>query len=340
MMNEIDLRHLDLNLLVTFEVLMREGNVTHAAKRLNRTQSAVSHALARLREQLGDPLMIKAKGRMCPTPFAVQLADDIRPILRNIQRVVAPPEPFDPKTSQRVFRLAFPDYSPALMADVIARVQEQAPGVAIDWLTPSEKALAGVEAGLIDVASMAGELALPQGIEVQLGLPHSRMTYARKDHPAVKDWGVAAWQRWPHIKVKLDNGTISPVETVAQKGGPQRRIGAWIANLTAVAPLLAQTDLLATFPPLMMAEAAVRFDLAALKPPVHIPPLQERFLWSFRLTNDPGSRWFRNLVIDVFNQHHERAEKTAAKTKVLNTPARVKPPSRDVRPASRIGRPR
>jgi len=93
-MNQINLAHLDLNLLVTFEVLMTEGSVTRAAERLSRTQSAISHSLARLREQLGDPLLIKVGGAMEPSPFALQLVEDIRPILRSIQRIAALPQHF------------------------------------------------------------------------------------------------------------------------------------------------------------------------------------------------------------------------------------------------------
>ena len=76
-MNDIDLRRLDLNLLVTFEVLMTERSVTRAAERLSRTQSAVSHALSRLREQVGDPLLIKVGGRMAPSPFAERLIEEV-----------------------------------------------------------------------------------------------------------------------------------------------------------------------------------------------------------------------------------------------------------------------
>lgn len=97
-MKEIDFHRLDLNLLVTFEVLMTEGSVTRAAARLKRTQSAVSHSLARLREQLGDPLLVKMGSGMAPSPFAQRLIEDVRPILRSIRRCVAPPEPFDPAT--------------------------------------------------------------------------------------------------------------------------------------------------------------------------------------------------------------------------------------------------
>ena len=135
-MIEIDLRQLDLNLLVTFEVLMSEGSVTRAATRLSRTQSAVSHALGRLREQVGDPLLVKADGRMRPSPFALNLIEEVRPILRNIQRVVAPPEPFDPATSTRVFRIAAPAFS-ALVSAVFRRVHALAPHVSLQWMPPN-----------------------------------------------------------------------------------------------------------------------------------------------------------------------------------------------------------
>src|ERR1043165_6952925 len=87
-MNEIDLRRFDLNLLVVFEMLMLERGVTRAAERLGRTQSAVSHSLSRLREQLGDPLLVRGGRGMEPTAFALDLIDQARPILRSIQRVL------------------------------------------------------------------------------------------------------------------------------------------------------------------------------------------------------------------------------------------------------------
>src|SRR5262245_1466644 len=126
-MHQIDLSRIDLNLLVTLDVLMQEGSVTSAAKRLGRTQSAVSHALARLRDQLGDPLLVKSGGRMAPSPYALKIADELKPILRSIQRIIVGPEPFDPKKSKRVFRIAAPDMSQAVMAGIIGRVQSEAP---------------------------------------------------------------------------------------------------------------------------------------------------------------------------------------------------------------------
>src|SRR6202008_3156929 len=102
-MNEIDLRRFDLNLLVLFDVLMSERSVTRAAERLGRTQSAVSHALSRLREQFCDPLLVKGGARMQPTALALDLIEQARPMLGGIKRVLAPQNVFDPKTSNRLF---------------------------------------------------------------------------------------------------------------------------------------------------------------------------------------------------------------------------------------------
>ena len=130
-MKEIDLRRIDLNLLLVFEVLMAERSVTRAAERLARTQSAVSHSLARLREQLDDPLLVKRAGRMVPSPYALQLADEVRAILRTIERVLAPAAAFDPSRSSRVFRIAAPDFALTLFPALLRRARSLAPQAAV-----------------------------------------------------------------------------------------------------------------------------------------------------------------------------------------------------------------
>src|SRR3954471_4878189 len=135
-MNEIDLRRFDLNLLVVFEVLMTERSVTLAADRLGRTQSAVSHSLSRLREQFGDPLLVKAGLRMQPTAFALELIEQARPMLSGIARVQSPAHLFDPATSRRVFRLAAPDFMLTLFADLLRELRAEAPSVAVEWTSP------------------------------------------------------------------------------------------------------------------------------------------------------------------------------------------------------------
>lgn len=301
-MHEIDLSRLDLNLLVTFEVLMTAGSVTRAAARLGRTQSAVSHALARLREQLGDPLLVKVGSGMAPSPFAQALIEDVRPILRGIQRIVSPPEPFDPATSRRVFRLAIADFVPTLLPRVVSEVQRQAPGISVEWLAPTGQTMSAIAEGQLDIALFRSSVALLDGLQqADAGDLHS-VTFARKGHPAIASWGIEAWSRWPHIQVQLGERGRSDVQRAVDAHGVKRRIGASVPNFSQVPALLAQTNLLATMTPLVMDGAMEHFALRALEPPVAIGPTSFIFVWSFRLANDPGSRWFRTLVMGAYEE--------------------------------------
>ena len=299
-MHEIDLGRLDLNLLVTFEVLMAEGGVTRAAQRLGRTQSAISHALARLRDQLGDPLLVKIGSGMEPSPFARQLIEDVRPILRSIQRIVAPPEPFDPATSNRVFRVAIADFAPTLLPRVVSEVQRQAAGVSVEWLAPTAQTLMATADGQLDIALVTSSTAIPDGVQRHAAGELHSVSFARKDHPAVKSWGVAAWSQWPHIQVQMGERGRSDVERAANERGLKRSIGASVPNFSQVPALLSRTNLLATMTPLAMDGAMQRFGLRALEPPIPIRPTSFSFVWSFRLDNDPGSRWFRTLVMEAY----------------------------------------
>src|SRR5262249_10214710 len=162
-MNEIDLRRFDLNLLIVFEVLMAERSVTRTAERLGRTQSAISHSLARLRQQLGDPLLLKGARRMEPTPFALKLLEQAQPILRSLQRVLLPRRRFEPKSSRRVFRLSVPDFALALFTDLLAGLHAEVPGMAVEWTAPREAMLLEIAEGQLDAAIAPSGLRLPDG---------------------------------------------------------------------------------------------------------------------------------------------------------------------------------
>lgn len=298
-MHDIDLRRLDLNLLVTFEVLMTERSVTRAAERLNRTQSAVSHALARLREQVGDPLLIKMGGRMTPSPFAERLIDDVRPILRSIQRVLKPPQPFDAATSTRTFRIAISDIAPSLFPRLMAEASRAAPHVTIDWVTENPQTALAVADGQIDVAFVASALKLPEAIARQEAGDIPWATFMRAEHPARNAWNAAAWTRWPHVLVQIGNSLQSPV-AAASENVRDRHVAARVLNFSAVAPLLARTDCVATLPAIVMHEALERHGLCAVAPPFAVPSMPHRFIWSERLSNDPALRWLRELLIDAF----------------------------------------
>ncbi|MBR0757926.1 LysR family transcriptional regulator [Bradyrhizobium jicamae] len=298
-MNEIDLRRFDLNLLVVFDVLMIERNVTRAAERLGRTQSAISHSLSRLRSQFGDPLLIKGGVRMQPTAFALDLIEQARPMLSGIQRVLSPTQAFDPKRSQRVFRVAAPDFALTLFAELLKRVRSEAPAAAVEWTAPRAPTLLEVAEGQIDIAIVPAELRWPPNVAGEpLGALGWRC-FGRRDHPAFAKWGRANWTRWPHLVVRVGDNLTSPVNAASSAAGLTRTIGGWVPHFSAIAPILASSDLLATLPVAAMANAVDAYDLRSVKVPFPIAPLPHAMVWCSGRTRDPGLTWLRDRLRPV-----------------------------------------
>lgn len=306
-MKEIQLHRIDLNLLVVFEALMAEGSVAAAAEKLGKTPSAISHALARLRDQLGDPLMVKVGGRMQPSTFALALIDDVRPILRSIKRILALPEPFDPATSNRVFRVACP-ITGRLLSEVLNRVRNAAPSAKVEWLAAPRQVYDAVAEGLVDIAHLAGETRLPDGLD-EVDVPGFKWTtFVRADHPAISDWGPEAWSRYPHVQVNISNDARSPFDRPGGQAPLARNIGALISEFSSLGPLLAHSDFIATFPRVLMAWDMETYRLRPLPPQIELPEFRTRFFWSSRLANDPASQWIRNLVIQAYIEMDQAAD--------------------------------
>ena len=309
-MNEIQLHRIDLNLLVTFEALMEESTLAAAADRLAVTPSAVSHALGRLRTQLNDPLLVRVGGRMQPSPFALELIEDLRPVLRSLRRMLAPRAPFDPATSDRVFRIMMSSF-PSLVTEVVARAAAEAPGVMLEWVNVNAQVYDAVADGLIDLAHVGGDLRLPEGLDAQEMEPFTWCSFVRAGHPALDDWGPEAWARWPHLQVRIATNTLSPVDARADDPATVRRIGAKIGEFSAVGAVLAGSDLITTLPTLLMASQMETHGLRALRPAVAPERFRVRFVWSARLTRDPGNLWLRTLLMDTYEEIQ-----AAANTKV------------------------
>jgi DNA-binding transcriptional LysR family regulator len=295
-MNEIDLRRFDLNLLVVFEVLMIERNVTRAAERLGRTQSAVSHSLSRLRSQLGDPLLIKAGVRMQPTAFALDLIEQARPMLRGIERVLSPRQVFDPVSSRRVFRLAAPDFMLALFARLLARLRSDAPGVSVEWTAPREPTLLDVAEGQVDIAIVPAQLRLPEGVSSEAIGALQWRCFGRQGHPAFSEWGPRSWSQWPHLAVRVGDSLTSPVNLAAAAAKLERSIAGWVPRFSAIAPVLAGSDLLATLPSIAMVETLGPYQLESREVPFSIAPLPHAMIWSTRRRTDPEMIWLRDRL--------------------------------------------
>jgi DNA-binding transcriptional LysR family regulator len=298
-MNKIDLRHVDLNLLPVFTVLMEECHVSRAAERLGRTQSAVSHALERLREQLGDPLLVRVGGAMRPSPFALELIGELRPLLQHVQRILAPREAFEPATSERTFRVVLPDFWSDAVARFLALAGHIAPAISLEWLAPRETSLVDLAAGQVDLVVAPSQLAHPEGVHSEPLGALVWQSFVRSGHPAIGHWSRKAWLTYPHIVVAVGDRLQSPVQSAHGLPRAKRRVGARVPNFSAVAPLLARTDMIATLPTMAVGQSAVHHELVALQPPIEIPPIAHSLYWSSQQANEPSLRWLRETLLPL-----------------------------------------
>ncbi|MBX2802592.1 MAG: LysR family transcriptional regulator [Myxococcales bacterium] len=291
-----NLWNIDLNLLVVLDVLLRERSVTRAARRLNRTPSAISHALGRLREVFGDELLVREGQGMRPTARASALAAVLPEALGQVVRAIANPRPFDFATSDRTFRLAVPDFAAPIVPLLLERLASEAPGVRVVFQRLSPDALTDVATGRCD-----GVIALSSPRDGLRGEPLGTWpwrVYARAGHPAFDAWSAQAWAAYSHVMVGIGLGGRGPISLQAERLGIERTVGAVVPNFSMVSSVLVRTDLLFTGPSVAMHDAAAD-GLDSREVPFDLPPMGLSMFRSAVDGNEPGVEWFLERVGDA-----------------------------------------
>ena len=315
-MNEIQIKNLDLNLLLVFRVLMEEGSVNRASEQLGRTPSAVSHALGRLREQLGDPLLVRAGGVMKPSPRAEALYREIRPILSQIERAVQAPAPFEPATCTRMFHMAGPALD-CIAGGVVSRMQAEAPDTALAWNPYSKETLGQLIKGEVDIALGNANFPLPEGLKARVLKPMKRYVLARRGHPAANDWSMESWQHWPHVVVRIPSAIHGTVSEHFSNLGLNRRIGLHAGSWSGIASALNSTNMMGNFAALILLEGAGGEDLQVLEPPEPMPDLVFRVIWNAELDTDPALAWIRGIVFSTFDDLTAEVESRLSKNDII-----------------------
>lgn len=295
-MSALPLSRIDLNLLVVLDVLLREKSVGRTADRLNLTSSAVSHALKRLRLLFDNELLVRDGRRMVPTSRGESLAETLPPLLSRVEYVLKDPEPFDPATSTRTFRLAAPDFITSLLPYLLKLVSEDAPGVRVELAAYSPTAALDMSQGRFD-ALIAPSFKQKDDMR---GTPIGAWpwaVYGRKNHPAFADWSLETWGRFPHLQVSgsAPSGR-SPIDRSAAEKGITRRIGAVVTSFSMAAPVLAQTYMLLSVPSIAMDDAARVYGLERRAVPFDLDPLELTLFRSATTGDQPEIRWFHGHV--------------------------------------------
>ena len=304
--DHINLGGIDLNLLVALDALLAERSVTRAAARVGLGQSAMSHALGRLRVLFGDELLTRGADGMRATPRALALADPVRLALSQVQALVSPGVAFDPATAERVFRIALPDSVEVLLGPaLLAHLRATAPRVRLRLYSSDTLVLLDeLDADRIDLAVGFG---IPAGGQTHhRWRPFLRTRYLCIFNAALV--GVAApisladYVRLPHVLTSLRPGEHGVVDDALAPLGLARTVVLTTPRFLAVPFLVAGAPVVATMHARLAQMFARQLGLSLSPPPVTLPEVTLSLLWHASYEADPGHRWLRQTIAEVMNR--------------------------------------
>jgi DNA-binding transcriptional LysR family regulator len=302
----MDLATVDLNLLVVFEAMMQERNVSRAAKRVGLAQPSLSNAVGRLRELFNDELFVRTPREMRPTAKAFELARPINDALNHIRTAFhASAETFDPAQSARSFWLAGVDFADAaILPDAVAMICREAPNIMITIRAlAAREAIACLDDGTIDIA-VGSFIDPPKRMGILAIRQENLVCVMRKGHPALsEEWTAHRFASLPHLTARFGSEMIDPIDAALEEHGLKRSIMLCVPSHMIVPFIVRSSDLVAC-----ASEGIARLyaDVAGLEfraPPIRLPARQISMLWSRRTENAFGLQWLRERVVAVTRQH-------------------------------------
>lgn len=289
----------DLNLLVTLDVLLAEGNVTKAAHRLRLSPSAMSRALARLRETTGDPLLVRAGRGLVPTPRALELRERVGQLVEGAEAVLRPAEKLNLKLLMRTFTLRTSEgFVENFGAELIARVGEEAPGVRLRFVQKENKDSTPLRDGTVDLET--GVIANMMGPEVRAqALFRDRFVgVVRKGHPLCESAiTLNSYTSSRHICISRQGFEQGPIDHALKLSGQKREIVTIVGGFSTALALARTSDLIASVPERHTGN--LRAGMHSFPLPFSTPEVTVSLLWHPRLDADPAHRWLRGHVRDV-----------------------------------------
>jgi len=298
----MDLNDLDLNLLRVFDAVLREKSVTRAGQHVGLSQPAMSNALARLRNLFGDPLFVRTPSGMNPTPCALRLADPVRQALDLLELTLREQAGFDPATSARTFRFHMSDIGEVVfLPPLLERLKRDAPGVRLEVAQyPVDGIRESLETGKIDIA-LGFMPELGGGIAQRRLFRDRYICLAREDHPVIRrSFSAAQFRAVRHVLIASSGTGHEVVERMLNEQGLADRIALRVPHFMVVPMILARTDLVCTVPWQLAQAFRAMGRFRAHEAPLAIPPFDVRLLWHERFEQDPGNRWLREQLLDLF----------------------------------------
>ena len=284
--------------LVALNVLLEERSVTRAARRLGITQSSMSHRLARLRAELGDALFVRVGAALTPTPRALAIAEPLAEALRALNAAVASPPSFDPARTVCKVSIVMPDLLAAFAPELVSRVAEAAPGVALRFVGVSgdlSSVLAGSELSLALVpARFAAEDMQTRAVgELRFAVA------GRRNHPALaRRLTLERWLAERHVVMSVGMERSNVIDEELSRRGLTRRVGLVVPSFLAGLLSLKRSDLLMNVPVPLVDDAAKQLGLRVREAPLPLPRLRFSLVWHPRFQHDSAHVWLRQQVLE------------------------------------------
>jgi DNA-binding transcriptional LysR family regulator len=301
----------DLNLLVTLDILLKEKNVTRAAARLGISQSAMSHTLRRMRTLFDDPLFISTPRGMVPTPRAQELAAPVERMLKDIEHLLDQPR-FDPSTSRRKFKIIASDYTQlVLLPPLLRHLAMHAPGIDIAFRTARGELSRLLERGDADLAIGIFDADLTDGFRQEL-FQDDFVCLVREDHPVASRRAPLTLERF----LELSHALVAPreledtgiVDTVLDKLGKKRRIALSVPHFMIAPYAIAGSELVLTIATRIARVVEKPFHLRILRPPLELPSFTISQYWHGRQHHDPAHVWLRGVLRQLCQEEHGAAQ--------------------------------
>ena len=299
----MDIRSLDLNLLVVFDAMVEQRSVTRAAEALGLSQPATSAALSRLRGLFGDALFVKTGAQMQPTPRAVELAAPVRRIVDAVKADILQGATFDAATSQRTFTLLTPDIGEVnFLPRIMARLGVEAPHTRLRTVSmPRHAAAEALESGAAELAIGYFPDLHKAGFFQQRLFGNTCVAIVRADHPTIGDTlTVEAYLAAQHAVVRPEGREHVFEQFLAQRG-LQRRVVLEIAHFMSLLPIIATSDLIATVPRDLAEVCARHAAIRLVEIPVESPVIEVHQFWHRRVHKDAATTWLRGVVHSLFH---------------------------------------
>ena len=299
-MYDINLSGLDLNLLPQLAALLRRRNVTHAANDVGLSQPALSRALGRLRDELGDLLLVRGSRGLELTPRAVHLLPRLEAVLADLKAIFREPT-FDLATEERMIHVAAVDAQTILFAPpIMARLVREAPGIRLRMESYSPDIIAKLERGQLDLAFALTTTPLPAGaLSEPIGDDRLALVM-RRGHPAAgKVWTLAHYAAYDHVGIAITGDGQSNLDTILAANGITRRIALVTPHFAAAVATVATTDMVTTISRTFAQRLTGAYDVILKDPPFSGIELPMTLVWSQIRANDPVIQWFRGIVKDA-----------------------------------------